>query len=392
MAHLSAVITTTDQDFRAQVTRLLRGNGVGVADERHLANGAAPDLVMADIRGGAASVQWALERVRTMWPQTVIIAVAGASDPDQILMAMRAGANEFLAWPAQPTSDAGLQDSVRTALGRATERLRATRGGERRSGRVLSFFGAKGGAGTTTLAVNTAIDLARTTKRPTLIVDLNQYLGEVALFLGLRPRYTIVDAIDNLHRLDASFLKELVAKHKSGVDMLAGAEQVDRPGPNDGPALEQLFQVLGRSYEIIIIDAGAVTAACAEVAVFAADTIYIVANPDVPSTRNAQRLVERMTQLGADRDKVRVLLNRASSDHMIAPKQIEQALGHPIDHVFASDYNTVSSALNAGVPLTLSDHSELASQFGAFTNAILKRQPEGEAVGARRRGHFLGLF
>jgi len=392
MAHLAAVITTTDQEFRNQLTRLLRGNGIGVSDERHLANGAAPDFAIADIRSGASSVQWALERIRGMWPSTVIVAVASGSDPDQILTAMRAGANEYLPWPTHAAGDAVLQDALHNALARSMDKIRATRGGDRQGGHVLSFFGAKGGAGTTTLAVNTAIELARTSKRPTLIVDLHQYLGEVALFLGLRPRFTIVDAIDNLHRLDAEFLKELVAKHKSGLDMLAGAEQVDRPGPNDSPALEQLLQVLGRSYEFIIIDAGTITSPCTEVAVFTANSVYIVANPDVPSTRNTQRLVERMCQMGANRDKLRVLLNRTSDEHMIAPKQIESALGHPIDHVFASDYGTVSSALNAGVPLTLSNHTELASQFNAFTNAILKRPVQTEAAVGAKRSHFLGLF
>ena len=61
-------------------------------------------------------------------------------------------------------------------------------------------------------------------------------------------------------------------------------------------------------------------------------------------------------------------------------------------HAFASDYNTVSAALNAGVPLTLSDHSELASQFTRFTKAILTRADPDTAPGDRRRAHFLGLF
>jgi pilus assembly protein CpaE len=391
MAHISAVVATTDQEFRTQVGRLLRGHGIAMADERHLAAGTAPELALADIRGGAASVQWALERLRAQWPATTIVAVAGTSDPEQILMAMRAGANEFMAWPAF-ADEAMLEDAFRTALARATERVRSTRG-DKRTGRTFSFFGAKGGAGTTTLAVNTAIELARSSHKPTLIVDLHQYLGEVSIFLGIRPRFTLIDAIDNLHRLDSEFLKELVTKHKSGLDILAGAEQVDRPGPQDCAALEQLLQVLGRSYEFIIIDAGQVTGNCAEVAVFAADAIYIVANPDVPSIRNTQRLVERMCQLGADRDRLRVLLNRTSEQHMIAPKQIESALGHPIDHAFASDYGTVSAALNSGVPLTLSNHSELAGQFAQFTNAILNRTPEtAEPVAARRKSAFLGLF
>ena len=68
----------------------------------------------------------------------------------------------------------------------------------------MVFFGAKGGAGTTTLAVNFGVDIARLKKRPTLIVDLKQGLGEVTLFLGVRSRYTMLDALDNLHRLDRS--------------------------------------------------------------------------------------------------------------------------------------------------------------------------------------------
>ncbi len=387
MAHLTAVIVSTDQDFRAHVTRVVRSTGLSIAvtDERHLGNGAAPDLAVADVRAGDSSVKWALERTRSAWPAADIIAVATTSDPEQILMAMRAGANEFVAWGA-------LTETLPATLVRSAERASA-KGGDRRSGRVLSFFGAKGGAGTTTLAVNTAIDIARTSKRPTLIIDLHQVLGEVALFLGVRPRFTIVDAIDNLHRIDQEFLRELVARHKSGLDILAGAEQADRPGPQDVPALEQLLQVLSRSYDFIIIDAGIVTNACAEVAVYGADGIYLVANPDVPSIRNAQRLVDRICQLGAERDRLRVVLNRTSDQHLIAPKQIESALGYPIAQAFASDYGTVSAALNSGVPLTLSNHSELAAQFSQFTNGILHPEAAPAAQGGeRRRSHFLGLF
>jgi Flp pilus assembly CpaE family ATPase len=183
-----------------------------------------------------------------------------------------------------------------------------------------------------------------------------------------------------------------VARHKSGLDILAGAEQVDRPGPQDAPAIEQLLQILARSYEYIIIDAGTVTTTCAEVAVYAADTIYLVANPDVPSIRNTQRLVDRICQLGADRERLRVVLNRTSDQHLIAPKQIESALGHPITQAFASDYNTVSAALNSGVPLTLSNHTVLAAQFSKFTNRILNPGEDADGSGERRRSHFLGLF
>lgn len=396
MAQFAAVITTTDQDFRTHITRLLRSSGlsIGVTDEKHVGHGTTPDLAIADIRSGATTALGAVERLRAAWPSAAIFAVAATAEPDQILQAMRAGANEFLAWPARglDADDAVLDDTFRVALARTVERLQSGNAG-RRGGLILSFFGAKGGAGTTTLAVNSAIEIARLSKRPTLIVDLHQFLGEVALFLGVRPRFTVIDAIDNLHRLDQEFLKELVARHKSGLDLLAGGEQVDRPGPHDAAAIEQLLQLLGRIYDFVVVDAGTVTAACAEVAVYAADVIYLVANPDVPSIRNAQRMLDRMSQLGAGKERLRVLLNRTSEQHLIAPKQIETALGQPVHSSFASDYSAVSAALNSGVPLTLSNHSELAAQFSRFTREIVQAQAEpvsGDA--SRRRGHFLGLF
>jgi pilus assembly protein CpaE len=99
---------------------------------------------------------------------------------------------------------------------RRTAARRETTQGAKPAATTLVFFGAKGGSGTTTLAVNCGVEVARMSRRSTVIVDLKPGLGEVALFLGVKPSYTVLDAIDNLHRLDREFLRELVVKHKSG--------------------------------------------------------------------------------------------------------------------------------------------------------------------------------
>jgi pilus assembly protein CpaE len=393
MAQLSAVITTSDAGFRTSVTKLLRTSGlsIGIVDEKH-AGATAPDLAVVDMRSSPSAALDAIERMRASWPAASIFAVASSAEPDQILRAMRAGANEYLAWSPHGDGLAELDEAFHTALKRTVERARPGKDSAR-SGVMLSFFGAKGGVGTTTLAVNSAIEISRLSKRPTLVVDLHQYLGEVALFLGVRPRFTLVDAIDNLHRMDAEFLRELVVRHKSGLDILAGGDQVDRPGPHDAPAIEQLLQMLGRSYDYIVVDAGAVTGAVAEVAVFAANTIYLVANPDIASVRNAHRMVDRFEQLGANKDRVRILLNRMSDQHQIGPKQIESTLGHNVHMMLPSDYGVVSGAMNSGVPLTLTNHSELAAQFDRFTRQIVN--PTADVASpepARERASFLGLF
>src|SRR5207247_4290677 len=134
--------------------------------------------------------------------------------------------------------------------------------------------------GRATVTVNCGVELARLSKKSTIILDLKPGLGEVGLFLGVRPRYTILDAIDNLHRLDREFLRELLVKHKSGLEILAGSEHFDRPGASDGGAIEELFRLLTRQYEYLVIDAGSQINSCTVAALYAADRMFLVANPD----------------------------------------------------------------------------------------------------------------
>jgi pilus assembly protein CpaE len=294
---------------------------------------------------------------------------------------MRAGANEFFAWPPS-----------RSALDEALQRVAARRAaapGTRQESRTVVFFGAKGGAGTTTLAVNFGIDVARLRKRPTLIVDLKAGLGEVTLFLGVRSRYTLIDALDNLHRLDNEFMRELVVKHKSGLEILAGSDLFDRPGSNDSSGLEELLRILGRQYECIVVDAGSQLSTAAVSTLYTADHICLIATPDVPSVRNAQRLCDRIGQLGTSGERVRLLLNRAAEPYPSPPAQIEKAIGLPIFQTFLSDYKTVSTALNSGVPIALAGNSELASQFDDFARRIVDPSASDMAAPAKRASHGL---
>ena len=391
MAQLAASIISYDEEFKRQVSRLLRAGGVPVAivEGRAGADG-APDVVVIDIRADASSGMAAIERLRASQPSVAIFAIASGADPNLILQAMRAGANEFFPWTSGDART--IEESFHGAVRRTAARRDAVHATTRLPTITHVFLGAKGGAGTTTVAVNCAVELARLTKRPTVIVDLKPCLGEVALFLGVRPRFTVLDAIENLHRLDKDFLKELVAKHKSGLDILAGSEQFDRPGGGDASAVEELLRVLARSYDHVVIDVGNTINACAVAALYAAETVFLVTNPDVPSIRNAQRLVDRVRQLGAGSERVKILLNRLSEQHLvIAPKQIETALGYGIHHTFSSDYRTVSTALNSGVPLALSNGSELAAEFGAFTKQLIGSHESAQREPERRRA-FLGLL
>jgi pilus assembly protein CpaE len=397
MASLAASLVSQDEEFKRQVSQLLRAGGVRISifeERRAGVEGTGPDLAVVDIREDAAAGMAVIERLRAASPALAIFAIAAAANPELILQSMRAGANEFFPWVPGGATQASrdMEESFHGAVRRTAARKEAASAATRQPSLMHVFLGAKGGCGATTLSVNSAVELVRLTNRPTVIIDLKPSLGEVALFLGIRPRFTVLDAIENLHRLDRDFLRELVAKHKSGLDILAGSEQFDRPNAQDATALEEVLRVLARFYDFIVVDAGNSINACSVAALYAADTIFLVTNPDVPSIRNAQRLIDRARQLGAGGERIRVLLNRASEELLITPKQIESALGYPIHHTFSSDYRTVAAALNSGVPLALTNHSEISSQFDSFTRSLMGGASAPERPQPEKKKAFLGLL
>jgi pilus assembly protein CpaE len=360
MARLIATILSDDDALMQQLARTLRDGStpVSVADDR---GGSAADLVIVDGRDSLPLAFSTVEHRRTASPSASIFLLAGESSSDLILQSMRAGANEFLTWPV----DTAAFDQ---AVARAAAR-RVVAPGANALASMVVFVGAKGGVGTTTLAVNCGVELAAK-KQSTVMVDLKQGLGDVALFLGVRSRYSVLDAIDNAERLDREFVTGLVATHVSGLALLPGSDQFDRPSSADAGTIESVLQLLSARSEYAVVDAGTQLNDCSLAAMYAAEIIGVVINPDVPSIRSGQRLIERIGQMGSCGDRVRVLLNRATPAP-IPVAQIEEALGRKVHLTFPSDYRTVATALNSGVPLTFSDNSDMAEQFKRLTDLIL---------------------
>lgn len=375
MTRLTATVYSDDRTMREELFRIFRTGGLSIDlfDERDVQEQApTSDILIVDGRQVVTLATAHVERLRALVPASCIVFVAADANSDVILDAMRAGANDFLTWPLSA-------DSFRKAIAQVATR-RGTTGAQTAS--VVAFIGAKGGAGTTTLAINCGVELA-SRKRSTVVVDLKPGLGDVALFLGVRSRYTLVDALDNANRLDRGFLSGLVAKHVSNLEIVAGSEQFERPGPGDAEGVDRVIRVLEEDHQHVVIDAGSHLNQCAVTALYRAQMIGVVLNPDVPSIRHTQRVLERLTELGAG-ERVRVMLNRSAEPHPIPLSQIESAIGHRVDLTFPSDYKTVATALNTGVPLTFSDESALADQFKRLTQLIV--EPESVMKLGKRKG------
>src|ERR1700693_2293789 len=155
MAQFVAQVLSDDDEFQRRIGRLLRSRPVPVSviEDRKPREGAAPDFILGDIRAAASSAMAGIERLRAAAPSAGIFAIAVTADPDLILQAMRAGANEFFIWPPS--------DETFHSASRGSAARRETTHGARTVETTLVFFGAKGGASTTTVAVNCGVELAQ---------------------------------------------------------------------------------------------------------------------------------------------------------------------------------------------------------------------------------------
>lgn len=253
---------------------------------------------------------------------------------------------------------------------------------------VVSFLGTKGGTGTTTLAVNCAADIRRITNRPTVVVDLKGGPGDVALFLGLRPRHTLLTVLDHLAWIDPLSLSKYVVEHDCGMHVLAAGDEFARPGPRDVESIEQILRALSTIYDFVVLDVGT-SLMTAAVALQLSDAILLVANPDVPCLRNLQRLIDGVKAEGVPVERLQIVLNRASESGGLSTAQIERVLGFNISFTVNSDYRTVAAAVNSGVPIATQRASELNTQLDTIARALAgwQRRKSGSAIPVAQSNH-----
>ncbi|HUE86668.1 MAG TPA: AAA family ATPase [Vicinamibacterales bacterium] len=236
---------------------------------------------------------------------------------------------------------------------------------------IITFLGTKGGTGTTTMAVNCAAEIHRLCQRATVVIDAKQGPGDVAVFLGLRPRHSIVELIDQVGWSDRALARRYVAEHHSGLHVLPASEGFGRPNSRDAAGVEQSLACFSSMYDFVVVDAGSTLSSSAVTALTAADTVVLVANPDLPCLRNLQRLTDALRRSGVAPERVRVLLNRASDNGVMPVSQVEKVLGRVIDFHVPSDYRTVAAAINTGVPVWALRQSDLHLQLEIMSRVLI---------------------
>lgn len=378
MPELSVVIVAADEEQRAVLQVLVDGTSVARAVHTHTSFPVAAtdplvhriqvtkaDVVLVDIPvDNAIMALRAIELIHQELPALAVFAMGSISQPQVIVGAMRAGAREFIERPTTTTDL--LEAFVRlTATQRKVNR-------EGTSGKVFTVVNAKGGNGSTTVAVNLALAL-QSAHGNTALVDLAP-LGHAALHMNLKPLFNVTDAIRNLHRLDSSLLESFMTRHSGGLQLLAG--------PNTPVAVEpstaefaRLFDMLIGQFRYVVVDASTRIDPTTRLVSTLSQTVLLVVNADVTSLWSAARVQRYLAETGS-RENVSLVLNRFRKIPGFSEADAEAAAGVKLLWKIPNQYFAVSTAIDRGVPVMAQNHTEIARSFTGLAARLTENDLE----------------
>jgi pilus assembly protein CpaE len=303
------------------------------------------DVVLVDLDSNPESALDLVENICTNGSATAMV-YSAQTDPDLLLRCMRAGAREFLTLPFASSA-------MGEALVRASALRSAVRATKKTDGKLLVFLGAKGGCGVTTLACNYAVSLAQDSGQKTLLIDLNFPLGDAAINLGIKARYSTINALQNFSRLDANFLSTLLVQHSSGLSVLSAPSELTTAHFSDD-AIDKLVEVARQEFEYVVVDAGSRLDLQHTRLFDKSATLYLVMQIGIPELRNSNRLISKLSTAGSP--KLEIVINRYDPRNVdIAEEQVKKALTRTAEWKIPNNYAAVRHMQNTATPLTQED-------------------------------------
>ena len=282
-----------------------------------------------------------VQRLSSEFTSTAVICASREASPDLILRSMRAGARDFIRLPIN-------EDELSTVIDRTNEFANEHIQGEpAKRGRAIAVFSSKGGCGVSLIAANLA--MLQTT--PTVLLDLNLQSGDLELMLGVRPKFSLADIVENRDRLDDALLQSYLTQRSKNVSLLAAPLKAESAEDIEPRHIYEVMELLRQRVDTLLIDTPHSFDAVTISALDHADQILMVLTLEIHAIRSTRRALEIFDRLGYPRKKIRLVVNRWSKNVELDQKQVEDFLGERVVGYIQSDYRAAVNSINLGQPL-----------------------------------------
>ncbi|GGR99549.1 septum formation initiator [Streptomyces humidus] len=350
-----------------------------------------PEVVVVHERIGPVPALELVREVALRFPAVGVILVTSDAGPGLFAAAMDSGARGLVALPLNYEDLAGRVQAV--AQWSVGVRRHLGHGGDvftGAGGTVVTVSGAKGGVGATLTAVQLAL-AAQASGRPTALVDLDLQTGDIASYLDVQFRRSVVD-LAAIADISPRILAEAVFRHDTGVALLLAPGEGERGEEVTDRATRQILAALRSRYEVVIVDCGAQLSGAGAVAVELADRAVLVTTPDVVAVRGAKRTVRMWDRLQIRKaEETTVVVNRHSRGTEIQPSLIQKITGTAVAAtVVPANFKELQAAVDAGRVHALDGKGAVRQALWALAGELeLVRAPETALVrrgGGRGRG------
>jgi pilus assembly protein CpaE len=328
------------------------------------------------------------ETVRALLKDGVVSHVfltSAKTTTDILLPALRTGAKQFfqqpLVYKEVKQAFIDIQKENAAAQGVAGDTV------NREPGKLISVLGAKGGVGTTTVAVNLAVSLNRLYPEKTVaLVDMNRLLGEVTVFLDLQTEFNWDELVKNINRLDAAYLAKALIKSAPGLYVMPAPNSVESGAQLSSQVMKHVLQTTRNAFDFVIVDAGTQVDDPAFKIFSSSDTIIMITTLSLPCIINVKRLLASMRGVGRiSTNKIKIIANRFEKKSAISLEDTENLTGHAVFSTLPNDYQKTLEAINAGKPLAdVAKNSQLVKSL----NQLAKSLTEEKELLAKRKGWF----
>jgi len=346
--------------------------------------GEGADLILVYMDKDHSLPSW-LEALISSLPTTAILLCSEEISPDFLLRAMRLGVREVLPLPLSPEEFSESLTRVRAARRRLSEATTSF-------GKMVVVTGNKGGVGTTTMAVNLAVALAKVQSGRVVLVDLGRPFPDVGNFLDRDPVYTIFDLIQNQEALDHAFMEKTIQSYDHNLALIHGIADFKEQDNINLAGLQKVFSMLRDTSKWIVVDLSHWLDELFLQVVQQADLVLMLTELTVPDLRNLGHFWTLLRQWQDVQGKVKLVVNRYQRGNGLNLGNLKQVLKEAAYFTLPSDYHHVNEAINRGIPLgTVSSKSKLWGSLQQLAGQIAQVHENAGAPLHRRRLGFLGL-
>ena len=346
------------------------------------------NIVIVDISEEPDVTFELINKITSFNKQVKVIVTSYNADADLVIKSMRIGAREFLTKPMKEQEAVMAIAKLRDlTLGNLSDNNKC---------KIISTFSNKGGIGKTAIAVNLALELANVTKEKVALIDLNLQLGDVTTFLDLNPSFDISYVVNNINRVDESFLLSTLEQYKdTSLYVLADPPYLEQAEDITSDQIAKLFDVLKETFSYIVVDTGSSFDGKTITVLDNYDLILLVTIVNLPAIRNAQRCLELFERLGYSNEKVKIVLNRYMENEEIKTEDVEDVLNKKVYWKIPNNYFTIMSAINKGIPVSMvNDMSNIARSYRDLAGVLSDNIVSPVPVKKQKRSNFniLDLF